>query len=270
MKVILTAEDIIRQASSSNAYKNIHPDVIRRVCETESRKGLKSRELVKSIRSRLHQIGGAYLPGILDPDSFVTELNSISTDLNSADLQDFCRKKMELHASTKERLPVLDRFYKDIFSGLPSIHSVLDLACGLTPLSLPWMPLQPDTVYTAVDMYTNLSGSLQGFFDHCNVHGKAFAADIISFPLEKEVDIVLILKTLPCLEQQGKGLAAGLIDRIHARHLVISYPLRTLGGNRKGLGGTYESDFNRLADGRKWQIARFEFPNELVFRVDCQ
>ena len=67
MKVILTVEDVIRQAAASDAYRDIHPDVIRRVGETEARKGLKNRELVKSIRSRLHQIGGAYLPSGMNP-----------------------------------------------------------------------------------------------------------------------------------------------------------------------------------------------------------
>jgi 16S rRNA (guanine(1405)-N(7))-methyltransferase len=81
------------------------------------------------------------------------------------------------------------------------------------------------------------------------------------------VDVAFVLKTLPCLEQQGKGFAANLINRLHARYIIISYPLRTLGGSRKGLGATYEADFNRLADGRAWQVKRFEFSNELVFRV---
>lgn len=267
MKAILTVEDIIRQAASANAYKDIHPDVIRRVCETESRKGLKSRELVKSIRSRLHQIGGAYLPGTLEPEDFSKELRSLPSDLASSELQGFCRKKMELHASTRERLPVLDRFFAEVLAGLLPIQSIMDLACGLTPLSIPWMPLKPETTYLAVDMYTNLAECLQVFANHIKHPLTPLAADVISFPFEQEVDVALVLKTLPCLEQQGKGLAANLIDHIHARHIVISYPLRTLGGNRKGMGGTYESDFNRLAEGRNWQVARFEFPNELVFRV---
>jgi 16S rRNA (guanine(1405)-N(7))-methyltransferase len=267
MKVILSVEDIIRQAASSDAYSDIHPDVIHRVCEAESRKGLKSRELVKAIRNRLHQIGGAYLPGEVDPAAFAAELAQLPPDLSSPEIQAFCRRKMENHASTRERLPYVDHFFADILSGLPPITSVIDLACGLTPLALPWMPLAPGAEYTALDMYGRLAKSLQIFFDHIGFNGKAETADIVSTPLEKSFDVAFILKTLPCLEQQGKGLAASLVDRVNANTLVISYPLRTLGGSRKGLGATYETDFNRLAEGRDWQIIRFEFPNELVFRV---
>lgn len=267
MKPILTVEDIIRQASSSDAYRDIHTDVIRRVCETEGHKGLKGRELVKAIRNRLHQIGGAYLPGDVDPAKFAAELAGLPGSLTSPEIQSFCRLKMENHASTRERLPYVDYFFSDILAGLPPVRSVIDVACGLTPLAIPWMPLASGAEYTALDMYGRLADSLQIFFDHTGMNGKAEAADIVSAPFEKPYDAAFILKTLPCLEQQGKGLAASLVNRINAKVLVISYPLRTLGGSRKGLGATYEADFNRLAEGHDWQITRFEFPNELVFRV---
>jgi 16S rRNA (guanine(1405)-N(7))-methyltransferase len=267
MKVILSVEDVIWQASASDAYQDIHPDVIRRVCESEARKGLKSRELVKAIRNRLHQIGGAYLPGNLDQVVISHELALLPHEIDSPEIQAFCRKKMELHASTKERLPIVDHFFRDILADLPPIHSVLDLACGLNPLSLPWMPIQQDTTYTALDMYRRLSLTIQTFFDHCNIRGHAAAADILTCPLDQPYDVVFLLKTLPCLEQQVKGSAAELVNRINAKTLVLSYPLCTLGGSRKGLGATYEADFNHLAVGRSWQVKRFEYANELVFLV---
>ncbi len=267
MRAILTVEDVIRQAAAGEAYRDIHIDVIRRICEGEGRKGLKSRELVKSIRSRLHQIGGAYLADMLEEADFSAEISALPREITSPRVQAFCLKKMEAHASTKERLPILERFFHEVLDGLPAIHSILDLACGLTPLSLPWMPIQANTTYTAVDMYHRLAVNLQSFFDHMRVPGNAVEGDLVSYPIDRKYDVVLILKTLPCLEQQGKGLAADLIDRINARALVISYPLRTLGGSRKGMGATYEADFNRLANGRPWQVKRFEFANELVFRV---
>lgn len=267
MKVILNVEDVIRQATSSEAYRDIHPDVIRRICETENRKGLKSRELVKSIRGHLHQIGGAYLPSSLNPALFKSSLASLPRDLTSPELQAYCRKTMALHTSTKERLPFVEHFFRDVLDGLSPIQSVLDLACGLTPLSLPWMPLQLETTYTAVDMYHQLMESLQTFFEHTRMASEAISADIVTFPLEQAYDVIFLLKTLPCLEQQGKGFAANLLERLQAGTIIISYPLRTLGGSRKGMGATYEADFNRLAEKRFTRVKRFEFPNELVFRV---
>jgi 16S rRNA (guanine(1405)-N(7))-methyltransferase len=268
MKVILSVEDVIRQAATSDAYRDIHPDVIRRIAENEARKGYKSRELVKSIRSKLHQVGGAYLPEMFNPQRFSAELTPLPHELTSPEIQSFCRKKMENHASTKERLPFVEHFFHDTLGDLPPIRSVIDLACGLTPLSIPWMPLAADAHYTALDMYTSLANALAVFFEHTGMHGDALCSDVITQPLQNPVDVALLLKTLPCLEQQQKGAGQAILDRIQARHILVSYPLRSLGGNRKGMGATYEADFNALAVGKDWQVKRFEFPNELAFRID--
>lgn len=268
MKVILSVEDVIRQATTADAYRSIHPDVIRRIAENEARKGYKSRELVKSIRSKLHQVGGAYLPEVFNPQRFSAELIPLPHELTTPEVQSFCRKKMENHTSSKERLPFIERFFQDTLGDLSPIQSVLDLACGLTPLAIPWMPLAKDVQYIALDMYANLAEILNSFFHQMNVNGEAVFGDVLTHPLQYPVDVALILKTLPCLEQQHKGAGQVILDRIQAGHILVSYPLRSLGGNRKGMGATYEADFNALAAGKDWQVKRFEFPNELVFRID--
>lgn len=268
MKLLLTVEDVIRQAVSSDAYRDIHAEVIRRIAETEARKGYKSRELVKAIRARLHQVGGAYMPDVINPQRFASELVDLPKSLENENIKMFCRKKMESHASTKERLPFVDRFFNETLAGIPSITSVLDIACGLTPLSIPWIPLAIGAQYFAIDMYTNLAKALSIFFEHTNIGGKAFCEDVITHPLDFPVDAAFILKTLPCLEQQQKGAGLSLLERVNAKHVLVSYPLRSLGGNRKGMGATYEADFNKMAADKTWQIVRFEYPNELVFRID--
>jgi 16S rRNA (guanine(1405)-N(7))-methyltransferase len=268
MKVLLTVEDVIRQATSSEAYNDIHPDVIRRIAESEARKGYKSRELIKAIRSKLHQVGGAYLPDVINAQRFASELADISINSAAPGLMAFCRKKMESHASTKERLPYIERFFHETLSDLPPVKAILDIACGLTPLSIPWMPITPQVRYIAVDMYASLTHALSIFFKHNQIDGEAVCGDVISHPLDFSVDVALILKTMPCLEQQQKGAGAEVMGRIRANHILVSYPLRSLGGNRKGMGATYEADFNELAESHNWQVKRFEFPNELVFRID--
>lgn len=268
MKVILTVEDVIRQVITSDAYSDIHPDVIRRIAENEAHKGYKSRELIKSIRSRLHQVGGAYLPDVINPQRFAAELVALPHNPTSPELMTFCRKKMESHASTKERLPFIERFFQETLGDLPPAKSVLDVACGLTPLAIAWMPLAADAHYIALDMYTNLAKALSIFFEHTGINGETLCGDVITQPLDVQMDVALILKTLPCLEQQQKGAGLAVLERIQAKHLLVSYPLRSLGGNRKGMGATYEADFNDMAKGRDWQVKRFEFPNELVFRID--
>ena len=79
--------------------------------------------------------------------------------------------------------------------------------------------------------------------------------------------VAFLLKTLPCLEQLDKGISPKLLDAVPADYLLISYPIRSLGGRAKGMGKTYETQFEKLMANRNWQVERFEFKTELAFLV---
>ena len=49
--------------------------------------------------------------------------------------------------------------------------------------------------------------------------------------------------------------------------VVISFPARSLGGRSKGMVDNYADHFAELIAGQPWQVTRFDFPTELVFRV---
>ena len=63
---------------------------------------------------------------------------------------------------------------------LPPIRSVLDVACGLNPLAIPWMPLAPDVHYYACDIYADMIAFLNGFFQIAGIDGQAQACDLVS------------------------------------------------------------------------------------------
>jgi 16S rRNA (guanine(1405)-N(7))-methyltransferase len=175
---------------------------------------------------------------------------------------------MSLHASTNERLPILDDFYGQILADVLPIRSVVDLACGLNPLAIPWMPLAEDASYTAYDIYGDMIDFVDEFMARIGVNGRAHLRDIITQPPTVEADLVLLLKSVPCLEQVEKTAVSRLLDHIQARHLLISFPARTLGGHNKGMVATYEARFEELVDGRNWSFQRFQFDTELAFLVD--
>ena len=97
--------------------------------------------------------------------------------------------------------------------------------------------------------------------------GCAHVRDLITNPPTEPADLVLLLKTLPVLEQVEKGAAPRLLDALNARYLLISFPTRSLGGRQKGMVQNYEAQFMEWVDGRAWHIQRFEFPTELAFLV---
>jgi len=144
---------------------------------------------------------------------------------------------------------------------------VLDLACGLNPLSLPWMPLAAGATYHAVDIYEDLMDFLQRAMALLGVAGRAEARDILADRPADEADVALLLKAIPCLEQLDPAAGSSILDTINARHIVVSFPTRTVGGSDVGMRQTYAARFHALTAGRRWHIEPIEFADELVFRV---
>jgi len=97
------------------------------------------------------------------------------------------------------------------------------------------------------------------------VGGEAWACDLIGEPPAQKVDLALLLKTLPVLEQVEKGAGAKLLHAVKADHILVSYPLRSLGGRNVGMGETYAEEFMEMVDMNAWRVERFEFNNELGF-----
>lgn len=257
---------LVAAVLGSPKYQPITPDLVRRVGARElaARRNLKA--AVKATKNKLHQVGGAYLEARIDYEQALIQLRE-AADTPLA-WRDACRQIMRRHASTNERLPILDDFYATILAGLPPIHSVLDVACGLNPLALPWMPLAPGATYIACDIYTDLMQFLQEFFALAGVNGQAEVRDVIGRPPAYPVDLALVLKTLPCLEQVEKTAAVRLLDALQARYLLISFPAQSLGGRRKGMVENYEAYFYTLIEGRNWQVRRFEFATEVAFLAE--
>src|SRR5262249_35063568 len=125
-----------------------------------------------------------------------------------------CLRVMHHHASTRERLPILNEFCTTIFAALPPVRSVLDVACGLNPLAIPWMPLTADATYIACDIYEDMADFLNGFFPLAGVQGRAEACDVIGTPPTQTVDLALVLKVLPPLEQIDKTAGLTLLKAL--------------------------------------------------------
>ncbi len=249
-------------------YAAIDPGLVRRLVEKELGKGRAPKQVVKAVRTKLHQIGGAYLEKTIDYVHWISCLESLPRDLSHPLARQFCREMMSVHASTQERLPIIERFYETTLSDLPPVRSLIDLACGLNPLSLPWLSLAEGAQIAACDIYADLSTFLQQFFDHFGLNARAETCDLIHAVPPQPVQLALLLKTVPCLEQVDKNIGRRLLEQVQAEVLLVSFPVHSLGGRSKGMLQFYEAHFRQLAAGLPWRITRFEFPSELVFRLE--
>ncbi len=260
-------EELIAAVQSGPKYAVLHPDLVRAVAEIEITKGRSFKETVKAVRNKLHQVGGAYQETPIGYAQAARQLALMPHDLASPDLREFCRNLMRQHASTRERLPILDDFYQDILSGFGPIHSLLDLACGLNPLALPWINLTPDAQVYACDIYQDMIDFINQFYLHLGLRGQAELCDLTQQVPQHKVQLALLLKTIPCLEQLDKSIGNRLLQTIPAEHILVSFPARSLGGRNKGMVENYEAHFMQLISGQDWHIQRFEFSTELAFLI---
>lgn len=248
-------------------YRAVCADTVRRIGERELAKGRGLKEAIKATKSRLHQVFGAFGPPP-DYERLLRELESAYASGSQDAIRSACRAALASHASTRERLPILGRFYAEVFAVTGKPTRVLDLACGLHPLGLPWMGLPSDAVYTAFDIDGRAVEFLNRYFAIAGIAGRAVHADILCRTPDEPADVAFLLKTLPGLERQEKGAAHRVLAALEARHIVVSFPAASLGGREKGMRGNYERAFLEMTVCKPWRVERLAFPTELVFVVN--
>jgi 16S rRNA (guanine(1405)-N(7))-methyltransferase len=265
--------ELVDTVRTSPKYRAVAPELIRLIGQQELAKRPNLKAAVKATKNKLHQITGAYWQGNANYAEWLDLLQRAAAEDESPDqklLHTACRTLLAHHASTHERLPILREFYGTLFAGLPPIRSVLDLACGLNPLTIPWMGLAPETRYYACDVNGEQMAFLQGALPRLGVTGEAFVCDLLQTAPAQSVDVALLFKTIPCLEQVDKQIGVRLLNAIHAETIFVSFPAKSLGGRHKGMADTYSNHFADLLDqvGQpRWQVDIFPFATELVFRL---
>lgn len=266
----LQLDALVTEILGSANYKHICPDLITTIASQEVVKRHSYKETVKAIKNKLHQVGGAYLDGHDDVSEWLLLLrNAIERGEKGEQdaIREVSKQLMQHHASTRERLPMLEQFYATIFADIGPVQSVLDLACGLHPLALPWLPLASDGTYYAYDIYQQMMNFLSEWFALMRVNGYTGVCDLSQFCPSQQVDVALALKTLPCLEQIDKAASLRLLRNVNARYTIVSFPLQSLGGKGKGMATYYEAHFWKLIEHEPWHVRKLEFSTELVFVV---
>jgi 16S rRNA (guanine(1405)-N(7))-methyltransferase len=258
---------VVASVKESVKYREISEALIRHIGAQEVKKRSNLREAIKATRNKLHQVGGAYLDRPVDYEDCLAKLK-LARESGKDDFLGVCRQVMCYHSSTRERLPIIDQFYITLLAELPPVHTILDVACGFNPLAIPWMGLPENIEYNAVDIYGDMINFINQFFNIAEIRGNAFVGDVMSECPSQSVDVAFVLKTIPCLEQVEKSAGYQLVNNLQAKHVVVSFPVHSLGGRRdKGMVANYSSRFNELVANKSWLIKKLEFQSELVFLV---
>ncbi len=187
--------------------------------------------------------------------------------LNSQKIKEAVLPLLNLQSSTKERIPILDDFYKEIFKVTGKPKTIVDLGSGLNPLTFLWMELEKDAKYFAFDIDINQAEFLKSIFKILNINQvKIGLRDILvdEFP---KTDVAFFFKVLPLLEHQQKGSSLNALQKQNSKFLVVSFPTKSISGRQKGMIDFYSKQFQDLIRNQPWQSKKLLFENELVFII---
>lgn len=258
---------LVKQVQRAEKYRGISPLLVRSLLTAELEKKRSPKDALKAARGKLHQVAAAYQQKPIPYAAWREELACLPPDLHNAEVLAFLTHAMHAHASTRERVPILPRFFNECLAPLGRIGSILDVACGLNPLAIPWMPLLPGFTYFACDIYTDMADFLNTFFTRFHIQGNAALCDVTRELPAINADLTLVLKSIPCLEQIDKDAGQRLLAMISSPNILVSFPAHSLGGRSKGMVRNYERHFFDLFSDNSWRVTRFEFPGELAFLV---
>jgi 16S rRNA (guanine(1405)-N(7))-methyltransferase len=254
--------EIVERVRRSSRYRDVDAGLVRRLAEEELARARNPDDAVKRVKRRLHQAVGAFR-GARRVDPIAAAWDG---DLGDPGLRAACADAMRGHASTRERLPHLDRFYAGIWALTGTPQRLADLGCGLNPLALAWMEVG-DAELITIDVDERPLATVRDFLELVGQPHEVERRDLVTSPPAIEADVTLLLKLVTTLDRQDPDAAGRLVGSLRSRHAVVSFTTRSLGGRARGMERTYRHRLDRLASevGRISRVEEASIPNELVF-----
>ncbi len=223
-------------------------------------------KIIKTTRSLLRKKYGLYKKESEEKiRKEITELANLIKEegLRSNKSLSQTNKILSMHLSTKERIPFYSVLYDEIWEVTGKPKSILDLGCGLNPVSFPYMNL--DRVeYFANEMSDEDCGIISSYFKEIKeIKGKVNKQNLLevekyNFP---KVDVCFIFKTLDVLEQDERDISLKILDKVCAKWFVLSFATKSVGGRK-------------IISSWKWVekkipniVKKLEFENEVFFIV---
>ncbi len=257
----LTLQKIIAQ-NPKFITPNLHP------------KSKEYKQILKLTREKLRRDYGLFRIKQTTSANITTILKNYVQKPSTKLLQELLRS----HESTKERLPIYPQLYPQIFNITGKPDSIIDLACGLNPLSIPYLKIDINRLkYHAYDISTTEIDLIKNYFNYLKNNNHAFIGTANVCDLRESIpppvsslfpysSIVFCFKILDIIDQ-GKGHTKSeqLLDSIHSKFIVVSFATRTMSG--KPMTAPKRQWMEWLCNRKKWKYTILEFENELFYII---
>jgi 16S rRNA (guanine(1405)-N(7))-methyltransferase len=227
---------ILQQIKSSKKYKTLSDEIILKEINSYLKSNPKksvSKFMLKEIKTKLHRMYSSYQTSKkCKREKYLNELKQ--NPKNIYIIQDI----LSTNISTKERLEDYESLYQEIFSITRKPKTIVDLGCGLNPISFPYMNLT-SVNYHAYDIDESDINFLNEFFkiEKIIIQGNAEILDINNESSINKIpnsDIVFLFKIIDIIDINNHKPSEELIKSLikKTKFIVASFAIKTIAGNQ--------------------------------------
>ena len=262
---------ILQQVKANKKYKTIADSVVK----TEINVYLKSHQIkmnkensnqinkqdIKNIRAKLHQ----------NYASFQTKKKrKREIYLENLDM----KKLLSITLSTKERENNYNKIYKQISEIAGKPKTIVDLGCGLNPVSYPILNkvIKSKPAYHCYDIDTEDIKFLNKFFKKFNINGKASILDLRDTKKLSQIpssDIIFLFKVIDILDKNKKNhkkseeLIKILIKK--TKFIIASFATQTI--TRKKMNYPNRKWFELMLERNDLKFKTIKTHNEIFYLI---
>jgi len=235
------------EIKESSKYRDLSDKIVQRIIDENPDLG------IKEIKAKLHRLYGAFQ---------TTKRSKRDKLLENGDIEGI----LKTNRSSKERLGDYNILYKKIFAitGIPK--RIIDLGCGLNPISYVYLGCKPK--YSAYDVNEGEINFINKFFEKFGIDGKAEVFDLVSEDVKNlhEADVCFLFKVLEVIEDKGYKLAEKIVSDVNCRFVVVSFATETLSGRK--MRYPTRGWFERLCERLNYEWRKVEIKNEVFYVVE--
>jgi 16S rRNA (guanine(1405)-N(7))-methyltransferase len=260
-------QEILASILDARKYRGLglNADTIKDVIRNEAPNCKSYKHLQKAVKRKLHNIIAPYL-GNPDYLALAEELVSIKNpSLDSPQIRAFCLNTLSGHASTAERVPNMTQFYAGLFGKTGTPETILDMACGLHPLAIPWMGLPDSIDYYAYDIVQPRIDFINLFFSTIGLKPHAENRDILVNPPQIQADVGLLFKEAHRMEKRNPGCNREFWASLKVDCLAVSLPVHDLSRTHSLVKKHRQLVQENLPDHS--EVEELHFEDELIFLI---
>ena len=254
------SEEILKKEIKK--YFQLNPKSIKHL---EKPKSKKFKEVIKSIKSKIHLVYGSFQTKDKGKrDEYLRNIQGIN-DYTNHDMI------LSTSVSSKERLNDYKTLYRNIFKITGKPKKIIDLGCGLNPISYPYIGIT-DLIYKAYDIDKDDCKFLNHYFNlmksYTKLKGIADVNDLSSLKEIKKLpraDICFMFKFLDVIESKGHKLSEQIIKTLNCKHLVISFPTKTVSG--KKMKHPYRGWIEKMLERIDLEFEKLTTDNEIFYII---